>query len=133
MAAKTGAVLGLVGGLILAALNLIAFQILPWVLSPPPNIVMAYILNFIITFIWVAITVTGAILDLRDIFIGKYIMLAGGILILIGKMIPIATCGSPQACFQLLHFIPLNRSFWFIDAILIIIGGITSIAKVKEA
>lgn len=130
MAEKSGFILGLVGALILAALNLIAFQFLPWYPSPPADIVMAYFLNFIITFVWVAITITGAILALRDIFVGKYIMLAGGIIILIGKMIPIAYC--PYNCFLLLHFVPLNRSLWFIDAILIIVGGVTSIAKKRE-
>ncbi|MFX0146954.1 MAG: hypothetical protein ACFE8E_04300 [Candidatus Hodarchaeota archaeon] len=130
MAEKSGPILGLVGGLMLAALNLIAFQFLPWYAPPPSNIAVAYFLNFIFTFIWVAITVTGAILAIRDIFIGKYIMLAGGLLILIGKMIPIAYC--PYSCFQILNFVPLNRSFWFVDAILIIVGGVTAIAKKEE-
>ena len=130
MSEKSGFVLGLVGALILAALNLTAFQFLPWYSAPPLNIVMAYMLNFIFSFVWVAITITGAILAFREIFIGKYIMLAGGILILIGKMIPIAYCID---CFTLfMDFVPLNRSLWFIDAILIIVGGVTAIAKKKE-
>jgi hypothetical protein len=132
---KSGYILGLIGGTIMLVFGLEDIQlnmsiiILGGLTSPIP--LYARVLNLVVPIVWGVLGITGAVIGLRGTQMGDYLMLIAGIGGLAGTFIPIAMYEMVPS-----YMVPvfLNGSFIYIDVILMILGGILSIAlRTREA
>ncbi|MFX1496166.1 MAG: hypothetical protein ACFFBH_01430 [Promethearchaeota archaeon] len=124
MASKAGSILAEVGVIILLASTLFIIQMNMYFGNWPPYD-WKNSLSYIMTFIWGAGVISGIILANRGIKVGNYLILSFGTVALVGSFIPLEVHGFPPMFFNI---IPLNLTFYYIDVILIIIGGILAVA-----
>ena len=123
MASRAGRILGQVGAIILMAYTLFGVQMSMYFGGWPPYN-WQYMLTIIMTFVWGAGIVAGVVLSARDIKVGNYLILSFGVLALVGTFIPLEIFAFPPMFFNIR---PLSLTFFYVDVLLVIIGGILAV------
>ena len=126
MASKAGAILGLVGSILMliTALFWISLSRLP-LFNPDPN--FPAFLPYIIGGITIAISafgMSGAVLAFRDYNFGYIFLLVAGVLGVIGSFIPVHSYDSGY----MIYTTYLSNTLVYIDLVLMILGGILGFA-----
>ena len=126
MATKTGAILGLVGSILMLLVGLFTISIgrLP-LFNPDPN--FPFILPYITGGLTIAISafgLSGAVLAFRDYAFGFIFLLVAGVLGVIGSFIPIYAYDSGY----ILYVTYLCNTLIYIDIVLMVLGGILGFA-----
>ncbi|GAH79327.1 unnamed protein product [marine sediment metagenome] len=124
MASKAGAILGLVGSILmlLVALFWISMSRLPILIPPDPN--FPAFLPYIVGGVTIAISafgMSGAVLAFRDYAFGYIFLLVAGVLGVIGSFIPIYS-------YDVVNITYLSNTLIYIDLVLMILGGILGFA-----
>jgi len=126
MASRAGRILGQVGAIILMAYTLFGIQMSMYFGGWPPYN-WQYMLTMVMTFIWGTGIIVGVVLSARDIKVGNYLILSFGVLALVGTFIPLEIYGFPPMFFNIR---PLSLTFFYVDVLLVIIGGILAVTMV---
>ncbi|MFX0031066.1 MAG: hypothetical protein ACFE8E_00205 [Candidatus Hodarchaeota archaeon] len=125
---KAGPIVGLVGGTLMLVAAVIQIQYnLTYMLmgSPISRPLIPTIISIIITVVWASLGISGAFLGLRDKKLGNVLMIIAGAGSLVGGFTPISIF-TIDTYYR--GFIFLNATLMSIDPILMLIGGILSIA-----
>ena len=123
--AKVGAILGLIGSVILLITGLFWISMSRLIYSPSIPFIIPYISGGV-TIAISAIGITGTVLAFRDINIAGYILLlVAGILGIIGTFIPIYIYDTGWGY---LEFFFLSNTLLYGDLILMLVGGILGFA-----
>jgi len=127
MASKVGAILGLVGSVLMLLVGLFTISIgrLPLFIPPDPNfpIIVPYIAGGLTVAIS-AFGLTGAVLAFRDYNFGYIFLLVAAVLGVIGSFIPIYSYDSGY----IIYTTNLNNTLVYIDLVLMVLGGILGFA-----
>ncbi|MFX0031353.1 MAG: hypothetical protein ACFE8E_13845 [Candidatus Hodarchaeota archaeon] len=123
MASRAGRILGEVGAIILMAYTLYGIQMTMYFQSWPPSD-WRLLLSIILTLVWGAGIIIGVVLAARDIKVGNYLILAFGSIALVGTFIPLHVYRFPPMFFNI---IPLSMTFFYVDVLLVLVGGILAV------
>jgi len=125
MATKAGAILGLVGSVLMLLVGLYTTSMARLMYVPDPN--YKAFLPYIAGGITIAISafgMSGSVLAFRDYAFGYIFLLVAGVLGIIGSFIPIYFYDSGYT----VVIINLSNTLVYIDLILIVLGGILGFA-----
>ena len=128
MASKAGRILGEVGAIILMAYTLYGVQMNMYFGNWPPYNWKLF-LSIVLTLVWGTGIIVGVVLSARNFRVGDYLILSFGTVALICTFIPLEIYGFPPL---FLNIIPLSGSFFYIDVLLVLIGGILAITIGKK-
>lgn len=128
MASKAGRILAEVGAIILMAYALLGIQVNMYIGNWPPYD-WKQLLSIILTLVWGACIISGVVLSARDLRVGDYLILSFGTVAIICTFIPLEVYRFPPL---FLNIIPLSMTFFYVDLILVIIGGILAITTGKR-
>ena len=119
---KIGAILGLIGSVILMVVGLywISMGRMFFSMYPGYNIFAIYTTS-LITLGLSAIGVAGAVVVLRDLFWGYFLLLAAGIIGIVGSFIPIYTYDTGYGS---MIYSYLNNTGMYADLALMIVGAV---------
>ena len=128
MASKAGRILAEVGAIILMAFTLYGVQMNMYFGNWPPYSWKLF-LSIILTLVWGTGIIVGVVLSAKNFRVGDYLILSFGIVAFIGTFIPLEVYGFPPLFFNI---IPLSGTFFYIDVLLVVTGGILAIAIGKR-
>jgi len=125
MASKVGAILGLVGSVLMLLVGLFTISMARLMYNPDPN--YPAFLPYIVGGVTIAISafgMSGSVLAFRDYAFGYIFLLVAGVLGVIGSFIPIYFY---DAGFTIV-ITNLSATLVYIDLVLMILGGILGFA-----
>lgn len=128
MASKAGRILGEVGAIILMAYSLLSIQVNMYIGNWPPYD-WKQLLSLVLTLVWGACILVGVVLSARNLRVGDYLILSFGTIALICTFIPLEIYRFPPI---FLNIIPLSMTFFYVDVLLVLIGGILAITIGKR-
>lgn len=128
MASKAGRILGEVGAIILMAYTLYYVQMSMYFGMWPPNNWKNF-LSVILTLVWGSCIIVGVVLSAKDKRVGDYLILSFGTVALICTFIPLEILYFPPLFFNI---IPLSMTFFYVDVLLVLLGGILAITIGKR-
>jgi len=126
---KIGAILGLVGSVILLIVGLSAISMSRLMYNPVDFPIFIPYITAIVTSAISALGIYGAVLVIRDDFSGYTFLLLAGIIGIVGTFIPIYSYDVGYGYIQLFY---LSSSFSFIDLVLMVVGGILGFALAEK-